>query len=351
MKSQVRAAGLTSRAQGLSSIIRERFEYLALQPARTPLARLDSLSRKVGVEVWLKADDVAPYAIAGAKARKLGVIVKKALSAGCDTLVTIGPEQSNTCRALAAACVMSGLKAHLLIASDRPNELSGNLLIASLMGAEIEFVGSMPMAALSGALDECVERLRMAGARPLRIAPGCSSPEGVIGMLLGYLEFIVQCGEVGLDPAEIRHGSATGGVWAGLAVGAALIDGVEPIATLVIDDLYESTTAGYIELANGALDLLGRRVPIEPRFDRSRLTEPYGSVSDARVDALAVFARTEGVILDPIYSGAAAHSLLEDARSGRVSGPVVLWHTGGVPSLGDRRLSAAISRHLDSGAA
>ena len=316
---------------------------------RTPLVRLDRLSDQLGVDVWLKRDDVAPFGIAGAKGRKLGVIVARARETGADTLVTIGPAQSNTCRALAAACAMTGLKAHLVIASHPPAQLSGNLLLARMMGATIEFAGDVPMRDLGGALDSSIERLRAHGARPLRLEPGCSSPDGVIGMLLGYLDFVVQCGETELAPSAIRHGSATGGLWAGLALGAALTGGPAPLASLVLDDLYPDTLAGYMALAQASLARLGDPTlvaPLAAALDRRRLEDPYGTLSAERVRVLATFARSDAVILDPVYAGAAAQSLLADARAGVLKGPVVLWHSGGVQALGDAALAAEIGRLL-----
>jgi 1-aminocyclopropane-1-carboxylate deaminase/D-cysteine desulfhydrase-like pyridoxal-dependent ACC family enzyme len=304
----------------------------------TPLNFLERFSEAVGVQIWIKRDDIASFGVAGAKARKLEFIVADALRLGVDALVTIGPAQSNTCRALAASCAASGLRAHLLFAGPQPKVSAGNALLAETLGAEVRWVGDIPMGGYHEALREYVETLEQSGVRVLTIAPGCSSALGVVGMAAGYLEMLVQASALGLTPTRIVHSSATGGIWAGLTLGASLVDGPRACSTLVVDDLYPDTRSAYASIFNDAARVIGHNARIRPDevlLDESQLYSGYGKCSPEVVSAIRLLARTEGVICEPIYGGKALASLISKATHGQLKGPVVFWHTGGVQALGD----------------
>jgi 1-aminocyclopropane-1-carboxylate deaminase/D-cysteine desulfhydrase-like pyridoxal-dependent ACC family enzyme len=314
---------------------------------QTALQHLARLSRTLGQDVYIKRDDATGHSVAGAKARKLEAVVGDAIAQGYTSFATAGPAQSNTCRALAAACAITGTKAHLVLIGDEPGILTGNVLLSAMLGATLHWTGSIPLAELFFSLDRYVEGRRSCGERVLVVPPGCSNALGTIGMAAGYAELMVQCGEIGILPAEIVHASATGGIWAGLELGAALLDGPRPVAAIVLDDLYSDTRAAYAAIFNQAAAAIGqthRRTASSVNIDDSELAAGYGRASPECLEAIALFARTEGVILDPVYTGQAAAVLIRRIRQGRARGPVVLWHSGGLQALGDQVMTATLNQ-------
>lgn len=333
---------------GLSGVQRASGNRMALQAAfasvplvgvpATPLMPLERFSAAIGVPVWIKRDDIGSFGIAGAKARKLEYIVAHARRVGAEALVTIGPAQSNTCRALAAACAAAGLHAHLLLAGSRPDALFGNALLAETMGASIRWVGDVAMSCYRDILREYVSTLESSGVRVLEVEPGCSNVLGVVGMATGYLEMLEQASEFGVLPTRVVHASATGGVWAGLMLGASLVEGPLAHPALVVDDLYPDTRLAYASMFNDAARAIGHGVRLQSSdlfIDESQLASGYDQCSADVVSAIRLLARTEGIVCEPIYTGKALAALISSARQGLFEGPVVFWHTGGVQALGD----------------
>lgn len=314
----------------------------------TPLQYLGRLSKVLGQDVFIKRDDATGHAVAGAKARKLEAVVGDGIARGFTSFATVGPAQSNTCRALAAACAVTGTQAHLVLAGETPSVLSGNALLSAMLGATLYWAGSLPMGELFSALDRYVSDRRRLGEHVLIVPPGCSNALGAIGMAAGYAELLVQCEAIGIQPTQIFHASATGGIWAGLELGAALlVGGPRPIAVLVLDDLYTDTRGAYAAIFNEAATAIGvtdRRSATTVDIDDSELAAGYGRASSACLEAVSLFARTEGVILDPVYTGQAATVLIRRIHEGRAQGPVVLWHSGGLQALGDAAMTVTLNQ-------
>ena len=330
--------------------LRDQYRQRRFIGGATPLRRLARFSQVIGVEVFAKRDDEASFAFAGAKARKLEMVLGTALAQGYEALITMGPPQSNTCRALAAACAGAGLQAHLVLAGDPPKDLSGNALLAAILGAQIKWVGPLEHSKLEAALVERARELNKSGLRTLTVSAGCSDVRGIMGMAAGYAEMMNQCEKLGVEPAEIVHASATGGIWAGLELGAALLGGARPIAALVVDNLFADTRATYADLFNSASAALGlteRRTSDEVRVDASEVAGGYGQPSPECLDAIALLARTEGIVCDPIYTGKALAVLIRRARSGLIDGPVVFWHSGGVQTLGDHGVVQTLNQRFN----
>jgi 1-aminocyclopropane-1-carboxylate deaminase/D-cysteine desulfhydrase-like pyridoxal-dependent ACC family enzyme len=338
--------GSLARARNHLESLRARHPMASLIGAPTPLQYLPRFSDALGTQVWIKRDDIASFGIAGSKARKLELVVAHAKTAGFDSLLTIGPRQSNTCRAVAAACAASGLRAHLLLAADEPAQLTGNALLAHLMGASIHWTGPLEMRMLHDALGRHADTLRAAGHHPLVVAPGCSDTLGIVGMAMGYVEMHCQALEAGMLPRSIFHASATGGVWAGLKLGSTLTSGAAPTAVLVLDDLYADAVAKYVELYARASEHLGEGGEPgadEVDLDCSMLEVGYGRASAQIIEAIKLIARTEGIVCEPHYSGKALAALISRSRCGDLRGPAVFWHTGGVQVLGDPEITAMLS--------
>lgn len=347
MRNGERANPAVLNASAVQKLLDEK-PSAALIPRPTVFQPLPRFSDAIGAEVWIKRDDVASFAVAGAKARKLELILGQARCEGFEALVTMGPPQSNTCRALAAACATLGIEAHLVLAGEPPETLTGNVLLSALLGARLHWVGELSHLDLERALSRRYAHLAE-HQRTLLVPAGASNSLGVLAMVAGYMELQAQCEAHQIRPAEIIHASATGGVWAGLAIGAELVDGPRPRAVLVTDEIYDDPGAAYSKLAHGCVTEMfpdEELVLPVPTLDVSQVAGGYGQAEQSCLDAIGLLARTEGILCDPIYTGKALAALIARAQAGAFDGqPVVFWHTGGIQGIGDAEVSRLLSRY------
>lgn len=311
---------------------------VALAPLPTPLHRLERFSAAVGVEVWAKRDDIGSPTLAGNKVRKLEFLLGRALADRADTLVTTGAAQSNSARASVAAAAACGMAAVLVLSGDRPAQVTANLLLDELMGAEVRFAGRVGWAELNAQVEAVADELRALGRRPVTAPVGCSNPLGTVGFVAGYDELVAQLDAAGVAPQAVYATSTSGGTLAGLALGQALAGrGPQPVG---IDAglVHERPAEALAALANQTAQLLGsplRLGPTDVVIDTGYLGAGYGKPTAAAAEALGLLARTEGIVVDPVYSAKGLAGLVDHCRAGRVQSPVVFWHTGGWHSLFD----------------
>jgi 1-aminocyclopropane-1-carboxylate deaminase/D-cysteine desulfhydrase len=319
---------------------------VALTGPPTPLEPALRLSRELGVEVWLKRDDVGTLGLMGNKVRKLEFTLGEALDQGAESVITLGAPQSNHARATAAAAARLGLHAVLVMGGERPaGAPSGNLLLDALFGAEVIFAGTEDWAQLA----ERVQDLAEGRAGTYTLPAGGSSPVGALGFVAAYSELLAQLEDMDVHPREVYHASTSGGTHAGLMAGHALAGrGPRPVG-FDVGQIVPDARGLVAWLANEAGALLGADLALrseDARLDLSQLGDGYGAFTAAGIEAIGLLARSEGVLLDPVYSAKGMAGLVADARAGRVEGPVVFWHTGGGPSLfaegwGERLLSSS----------
>jgi D-cysteine desulfhydrase len=284
----------------------------------TPLEPARRLAAALGLgELWIKRDDLSGLGGGGNKVRKLQYTCAEALEAGATTLITTGAPQSNHARLTAAAAARLGLRAVLVLAGGPPNAERGNLILNSLAGAEIVWAGRT-------ATDDCAAataaEMRSWGDRPHVIPFGGTSSASAQGYVDGAREIAEQLPE--FDRVVTAVGS--GGTMAGLvaAFGPERVYGVD---TGAVPDPH----ARVAELVNG---MPGAEVRAEDlRIDRSQVGPGYGALTERVREALKLAARTEGLFLDPTYTGRAMASLIAGAipRHGRT----VFLHSGGLPGL------------------
>ena len=318
----------------------ESLPRVRLAELPTPLERLDRFGDAIGAEVWVKRDDTGSLGLAGNKVRKLEFVLADAREQGADTIVIIGAEQSNACRATAAACAHLGLRCVLVLSGHEPPSATGNLLLDSLFGAETVFTGTDDWAELWQASQEVTERLRSEGARPHSLPAGSSSPLGAVGFVAAWFELEQQLRALSLEPHALFHATSSGGTQAGLLVGRALSgSGPELRAIGVAPDVVPDMP-GYIGgLAGGAAELLGVDAAVgDVEIDMSFLGEGYAIPTPEANEAIRLLARTEGILCDPIYSGKALAALVAAEHPE----PVVFWHTGGHHALFAPRFGDAV---------
>ncbi len=311
----------------------------------TPLERAPRLSRELGVEVWLKRDDVGSLGLTGNKVRKLEFTLGEALDAGAETVVTLGAPQSNHARATACAAARVGLHAVLVMGGERPaGPPTGNLLLDELFGAEVIYAGTDEWAQLAATVDAVAKERDRAYALPA----GGSTPVGALGFVAAYRELLDQLESERVSPRHVYHASTSGGTHAGLMLGHALARGGPAPVGFDVGRIVPDGAGLVAWLANEAGALAGADVTLtegDAHLDLSQLGDGYGAFTAAGNEALGLLARTEGVVLDPVYSAKAMAGLIAAARAGRIDSPVVFWHTGGGPSLfaagwGERLLSS-----------
>ena len=305
----------------------------------TPIEPLDRLTKLLGgPRILIKRDDLTGLAMGGNKTRKLEFLVGEALAQGADTLLTAGAAQSNHCRQTAAAAARAGLRCELVLGGEPPGVAEGNLLLDGLFGANIHWAGPDRR---GETLEAVAAETRTSGRKPYVIPYGGSNPTGAAGYAFALIELVQQSGKTSIDIDAIIFPSSSGGTQAGLIAGAAITGFKGRIIGIGIDKRDRkdvSLKAEVEELSRQTFRLLAPSSGIRPagaEIDESYLGGGYGVVGDPEREAIRLLARTEGILLDPVYSGRAMAGFIDMIRHKRF-GPgttVLFWHTGGTPAL------------------
>ena len=311
--------------------------------APTPLHRLDRVSQDLGLDLWIKRDDLSGFALGGNKGRKLEYLMADAIAQQAQVVVSCGSAQSNFIRQLGAACTRFGMTCAAAVmdlpyegepaAGEHLEPLGGNVLLDEILGVDLRFHPDAPWEELYAHAEELAQEHERAGLRVYRIPVGGSSP-------LGAYAFYQAAQEVNAGPFDlVVTSSSSGSTHTGLAYGFA---GTHTRVLGISADPEPGLTSEFALIAQGLDDLAGRGVRLRPddfELSLDYVGPGYGLTSAAADDAARYLARREGIFLDPIYSGKAFAGLLDLARKGELSGRVLFWHTGGVPSLFARRIS------------
>ena len=302
----------------------------------TPVESWKRLSARLGgPRLLVKRDDLTGLATGGNKARKLEFLVGEALAGRADVLVTGGAPQSNHARQTAAAAAKFGRRCVLVLRGADPGERTGNLLLDELLGAEIRWAGERDMAE---ALQETAEEQWSMGGRPALIPYGGSNPIGASGYVAAMEELMDQLERMDEAVDVIVFATSSGGTQAGLVVGARALNWGGRILGISVDKARDELAAGVAALATETAGLLGVAAVFEAseiEINDDYLGGGYAVVGDAERDALRLVARTEGVILDPVYTGRAMAGLVDLIGRGHFGADetVLFWHTGGTAGL------------------
>ena len=305
----------------------------------TPLQPLPRLGAALGFDdgaLWVKRDDLTPVGGGGNKVRKLELLVGDALGRGCDVLVTAGAAQSNHVRTTGAAAAMAGLGCTAVVGGRRPELAEGNLVLDALFGVELVWTGAYEAAAVEAELDRVVDGLARQGRRPYLVPLGGASAVGT----LGYVRAADELDAEVPGGAVVYTAVGTGGTLAGLAVGLGHHQRVRGVDVGAVPDVARRIADALVP---DVAALAGRPVPAGALdLDGSQVGQGYGDRTAAAREALALAARHEGLVLDPVYSGKALAGLVADRRAGRLPAdqPTVLLHTGGAPALFTARSAA-----------
>jgi D-cysteine desulfhydrase len=302
----------------------------------TPLAEMPRLSRALGgPRLFVKRDDQTGLATGGNKTRKLEFTVGEALRRGADTLVTLGAVQSNHARQTAAAAAATGLRCVLVLRGHPPPAAEGNLLLDHLLGARIVFSGGE---ARERVADRVVEEERAAGRKPFLVPVGASDEFGAPGFVAAMEELDAQLREQRLRLDRIVVASSSFGTQAGMCVGAKRLGLGAQIAGIAIDSSAEELRREVAGIAVRTERRLGLDPSISPADvvgHDGYLGGGYAVLGEPEKEAILLAARTEGILLDPVYTGRAMAGLIDLVRRRELGAGenVLFWHTGGSAAL------------------
>lgn len=307
-----------------------RVRIAHLPTAIEPLPRLSAHLN--GPRLWVKRDDQTGLAFGGNKTRKLEFVLADAQAKGARTLVSVGGVQSNHCRQTAALAARFNLDC-ILVLNGEPDQLpSGNLLLDQLFDAEIVWTTrERREAVLKQTFDGALE----AGRHPYLVPLGASTPLGSLGYAAAFQEMLDQ--DV-IRPDWIVVASSSGGTQAGMVLGARLANWGGRVLGISIDEPVDDLQRIVAGLASEAAALIGQKHDVKPAdvfVNADYLGGGYAVLGDAEVEAIRLFAKYEGLLLDPVYTGRAAAGLIGLIRQGffKPEDTVLFWHTGGTPAL------------------
>jgi L-cysteate sulfo-lyase len=319
-----------------------RFPRLHFAHLPTPLEPMTRLSAELGgAKLWIKRDDCTGLATGGNKTRKLEFLMADALAQGCDTVITQGAVQSNHARQTAAIAARLGLSCHILLenrtGSTRWDYLNnGNVLLDRLCGASVSLrTGGSDMAR---EMDMVADQLRHDGHKPYIIPGGGSNPVGALGYVNAALELLTQANAMDLRIDLVVHATGSCGTQAGLLTGLVGARSGIPVLGIGVRAPREAQETAVFELARHTADHLGlgdiiAREDVVANCDY--VGDGYGLPTAGMVEAVSLLARTEGILLDPVYSGKAMAGLIDLIRQGHFSATdnIVFLHTGGSAAL------------------
>ena len=307
----------------------------------TPLSKMPRLTKALkGPRLWVKREDCTGLAFGGNKERKAEFSMGDALSKKADVVITVGPIQSNHARATAAAAAKLGLRAVLVITGEKPSSYDGNLLLNRLLGAEIRFLeGASSKLERTRFMEEIGAELRKKGHFPYVIPAGASYPPGTAAYVNAMLELLAQAQKSNFEINYIVHAAGSGGTQAGLVLAKKALESKTSILGICAEpNVKKQLTEKTIEIAKGAAALLNLKVTVKPEditLNEDCVGKAYEVPPPEAVNAIKLVARTEGILLDPIYTGRAMAALINLIKQGNFEKDdnIVFMHTGGTPAL------------------
>ncbi len=305
----------------------------------TPITKLQRFSRRFkDIDIWVKRDELTGTEVSGNKIRKLEFCIAEAQQQGCDTLISCGGIQSNHCRATAILGVRLGLKVHLILRGEKPEVAEGNLLLDYLSGAEITYLSQSQWQDHENFAKELQETYQSHGHKAFFIPVGASDEIGIWGYIAASEELKNDFARLAMEPEYIVTATGSGGTQAGLLVGSQLLNMRTQVAAFNVSD-----NAAYFE-KKIEQDVTLWKQRYKQEFDIEKLNiktvegylgAGYGIAGPEVFASIAELASSEGIFLDPVYTGKAFHGMVSELHKGdegQLAGArnVVFIHTGGL---------------------
>jgi D-cysteine desulfhydrase len=323
---------------GLNSIPR-----LQLGHYPTPIQFLPRLSKRIQRDIFIKRDDELGFGLGGNKTRKLEYELAQAQRVHARKIVTFGGLQSNHARLTAAHAVRLGMEPHLFYFAKRPALLQGNLLLNELLGARLHFVPFGKGGDGSATIERTTRLVKIiarayVGAHYF-VPVGGHSVRGALGYVRAAFELNEQARALGIENAQVIVAAGTGGTLAGLMAGFALCKSTLRVTAIDIGELWKDFRVSIARLATDTCAHLGERIIFEPKdvplVVNRFVCAAYAVCTEQGIDAIRLLARTEGIFLDPVYTGKAFAGMLDLIRRDRLTQetPLIFLHTGGAPAV------------------
>ena len=309
----------------------DQFPRMKLGVFPTPLYRLEAISAKYGRNIWIKRDDLCGVALGGNKVRKLEYLLAQAQTQGCDTVFTTGGAQSNHAMLTAACAARLGMRCILLLKKRGVTDHRGNLILDDIYGAQVRFLDTDSYDDIYAEMDRLGAELAAAGRRAYHIPVGGSTALGA----LGYVNCVRELRQQGASVGHIVSATGSGGTAAGLLLGAGLfLPGVKVTGIAVDSGPFDKIVP---RLAGEAAALL--ECPFQPEENAFQMVEHmgpgYALPNPEDTPYIEELARTEGILLDPVYTGKAFAGMMQLLRQGAFDGQddLLFVHTGGTAAL------------------
>lgn len=293
------------------------------------------MSSELGLDLWIKRDDLTGFAMGGNKGRKLEYLMADVAASKAGVVTTCGASQSNFIRQLGAACSVMGIRCVAAVmempfdlepAHCKAAVLGGNVLLGEILGIEARVYPDGTWEELYDLAEQIAVEYEAQGDSVYRIPVGGSSP-------LGAYAFYRAADEIEGKFDAIVFASSSGSTHTGLAFAYA---GTKTRVLGIACDPEPAIAEDFAELAAGLLEIVPEGPvlkPVDYDLDFSFVGPGYGVPSEAGNRAIELLARSEGIFLDPIYSGKAFAGLIHLAETGALAGKVLFWHTGGIPAI------------------
>jgi len=291
--------------------------------------------------ILIKRDDLTGPGFGGNKVRKLEYVLAKALAERTEVVITVGGLRSNHARITAALCARLGIKCVLVLngALEASGYRPASIALEDLYGADVRIVAAREDR--DHTMRAVAEELRGSGKRVFEVPLGASIPLGALGYVAAFHELVSQLGP-DIQISHVVHASSSGGTQAGLIAGCRMAGYKTTITGVSPDNPAEEIAAEVTDILNGMSELVSI-----PRGDNSFGVEindefigpGYGIASNEGCEATSLLARTEGIVLDPVYTAKAMAALISWIKDGRYSNEetVLFWHTGGQMALFESR--------------
>lgn len=316
----------------------ERYPRISLTRLPTPLQSLPTLSARLGPQLFIKRDDLTDLTLGGDKPRKLEYEVARAQAQGADTLVTCGSSQSNHARLTTAAARKVGMDCVVVLSRDQYQAFQGNLLTVYLMGAQVHLVEASDHWDLEPAVHDVCRSLQAQGKKPYVIPVSGTTPQSCLGYVRCGLEIARQMREQDLHLDAIYVPFGTGGIFTALLLALREQDIMCPLIGISVNQkltyCYEQIETWWAELCR-LLDCQIERERGVFELHDAFIGRAYGDPTEECLDAIMMMAQTEGILLDPVYSGKMMAGFLAHRAARRWSAQhrILLLHSGGVPAL------------------
>jgi L-cysteate sulfo-lyase len=315
-----------------------RYQKTSFAGFPTPLQRMPRLSEVLGgPRLFVKRDDMTDLAFGGNKARKLEFLFQDVKNKGADVIISVGAVQSNCVCMVASAARRLGIKPVLVLVGNEPDVFAGNLLLDKLLSAEIHFIEGYG-SHVDDYMNKLAKEYRKNGHTPYVVPAGASIPSTVPGYALAMEELVNQFHIVGEGIDYVVCACGTGGTQAGLFFGTKLLDVEAEILGASVFACKADASSNIANLVNDAAELYDVDVSMAPEevtvFDEY-IKEGYGILNQPVTDALKLVAETEGIFIDPVYTGKAMVMLVDLIKKGyfKKDDNVVFFHTGGLSEI------------------